>query len=243
MKSIITNTLAYGHSANVSLDQNDNLIFDIPAGPKGDRGDTGPQGPKGDPGDTGPQGVAGKDGHSVWKNVMHSSPNRKSNFFRDLVNASASNPPKVNDIMINADGNMAMITNVNVTNDTGQGGGTFDYGPWIGNIMGPRGDKGSGIWAMKMVAGGNVGGRYITDLYNASATNLPAVNDLVVQPDGSVFSITNVYKDPNPQAVNGGGTFDLGPSLFSIKGDTPSEDDILAKTKKYVDDDILNGKW
>lgn len=60
-------------------------------------------------------------------------------------------------------------------------------------------------------------GRWNTDLYNASATNLPAVNDLVIQPDGSVFSITNVYKDPNPQAANGGGTFDLGPSLFSIK--------------------------
>ena len=42
---------------------------------------------------------------------------------------------------------------------------------------------------------------------------------------------------------DGGGTFDLGPALFSIKGDTPSEDDILAKTKQYVDDDILNGKW
>lgn len=101
----------------------------------------------------------------------------------------------------------------------------------------------SGIWAMKMTAGGNVGGRNITDLYNASATNLPFVNDLVIQPDGNVFSITNVYKDPNPQAANGGGTFDIGPALFSIKGDTPSEDDILAKTKQYVDDAISNGKW
>lgn len=163
LKSITTNTLAYGHPANVSLDQNDNLIFDIPAGPQGDRGNTGPVGPQGP---QGPQGPAG-----------------------------------------------------------------------------PKGNHGSGIWAMKMIAGGNVSGRYITDLYNASATNLPAVNDLVIQPDGNVFSVTNASKDSNPQAANGGGTFDLGPALFSIKGDTPSEDDILAKTKKYVDDDILNGKW
>ena len=464
LKSIITNTLTYGHPANVSLDQNDNLIFDIPAGPKGDRGntgpvgpqgpagpkgdkgntgpqglkgdkgDTGPQGPKGNTGDRGPQGVAGKDGHSVWYNRMHYSPNGQLQWFTDLTNASASNPPKVNDIMINADGNIAMITKVNITNDAGEGGGTFDYGPWIGNIKGPTGpqgpkgdkgdtgsvdnaglitapafvnlqtqvnnsavgtnllmgtkefqgnwenssvwqvseetyrgltvryhdiawlsllqyydadpnttytfsfyakaseagnnmcifvldsdnwsspvvsipdyanraittewqrysvtfttksggkiapnacsmkngitiyiagyklekgsvatdwcpnpaeimtqaDRGSGIWAMKMTAGGNVSGRYITDLYNASATNLPAVNDLVVQPDGNVFSVTNVVKDTTPGAGDSGGTFDIGPALFSIKGNTPSEDDILAKTKQYVDDAILNGKW
>ena len=114
-------------------------------GIQGKQGLTGPQGPKGDKGDTGsqgPQGIAGKDGHSVWRSVMHNSPNRKSNFFTDLVNASASNPPKVNDIMINADGNMAMITEVNITNNTSQGGGTFDYGPWIGNIKGPQGPAG-----------------------------------------------------------------------------------------------------
>lgn len=109
--------------------------------------------------------------------------------------------------------------------------------------VGPQGDHGSSIWAMKMTAGGNVSGRYITDLYNASATNLPAVNDLVVQPYGSVFSVTNVIKDTTTGAADGGGTFDLGPALFSIKSDTPSEDDILAKTKQYVDDSILNGKW
>ena len=90
----------------------------------------------------GPQGVAGKDGHSVWQNTTHYGPNGKQCWFSDLINASASNPPKVNDILINADGNIAMITKVNITNDTGQGGGTFEYGPWVGNIRGPKGDKG-----------------------------------------------------------------------------------------------------
>ena len=116
-----------------------------PQGPKGDTGPQGPAGPKGDKGDIGPQGpqgVAGKDGHSVWQSIKHYGPNRKQNWFIDLTNASASNPPKVNDIMINADGNMAMITKVNITNDTGQGGGTFDYGPWVGNIKGPTGPQG-----------------------------------------------------------------------------------------------------
>lgn len=110
-----------------------------PAGPKGDKGDIGPQGPVGP---KGPQGVAGKDGHSVWQSIKHYGPNGKRYWFIDLTNASASNPPKVNDIMINADGNMAMITKVNITNDTGQGGGTFDYGPWVGNIKGPTGPQG-----------------------------------------------------------------------------------------------------
>ena len=113
-----------------------------PAGPKGDKGDTGSQGPKGDPGDTGPQGVAGKDGRSVWYSTANYGPNQVQRWFIDLVNASASNPPKVNDIMINADGNIAMITNVNSDNYAGEGGGTFDYGPWIGNIKGPQGPKG-----------------------------------------------------------------------------------------------------
>lgn len=71
-----------------------------------------------------------------------SLPNGENCWFTDLVNASATNPPKVNDIMINADGNVAMITKVNITNDTGQGSGTFDYGPWVGNIKGPKGDQG-----------------------------------------------------------------------------------------------------
>ena len=128
-----------------------------PQGPKGDKGDTGPQGLKGDKGDRGgqglkgdigdigpqgPQGVAGKDGHSIWQNLHNREPNRVQNWFGDLANASASNPPKVNDIMINANGNIAMITKVNITNDSSTGGGTFDYGPWVVNIKGPTGPQG-----------------------------------------------------------------------------------------------------
>ena len=103
------------------------------------KGNTGPQGPVGPKGD---QGVAGKDGHSIWQNTKSYGPNGTQRWFIDLVNASASNPPKVNDIMIDSDGNMAMITKVDITNNDNRGGGTFDYGPWIGNIKGPKGDKG-----------------------------------------------------------------------------------------------------
>ena len=188
LKSITTNTLASGRQANVYLDQNDNLIFDIPSGPKGDPGligKTGPQGPKGDPGSAGPAGPAGKDGA------------------------------------------------------TGATGAT-----------GPQGSRGYNLWAMKMTAGGNISGRYISDLYNASKTNMPMIGDTVLQPDGSVYQVTGVSNVATDS--NGGGTFNLGASLFSIKGATgakgadgvsPSEDDILAKTKQYVDNFILNNKW
>ncbi|WP_436677382.1 collagen-like protein [Lactiplantibacillus plantarum] len=85
-----------------------------------------------------------------------------------------------------------------------------------------KGDKGSGVWSMKIAAGGNVSGRWVTDLYNASRTNIPAVNDLVIQPDGNVFSVINVAK--TTQANSGGYTFDIGPVLYNIKGDTGSVD-------------------
>lgn len=100
--------------------------------------------------------------------------------------------------------------------------GNGNYNVEIGLPKGDKGDTGSrgyNFWAMKMTAGGNVNGRYITDLYSASTSNLPEVNDLVVQPDGNVYIVTNVVKDTTPGAGDGGGTFDLGPAIFSIKGD------------------------
>lgn len=100
--------------------------------------------------------------------------------------------------------------------------GNGNYNIEIGLPKGDKGDTGSrgySLWAMKMTAGGNVSGRFITDLYNASASSLPEVNDLVVQPDGNVYSVTNVVKDTTPGAGDGGGTFNLGPAIFSIKGD------------------------
>lgn len=221
-----------------------------PQGPKGDKGETGPQGPqgvKGDTGSQGPQGIAGKDGHSVWENRMHSSPNRKSNFFRDLVNTSASNPPKVNDIMINADGNMAMITKVNITNDTDQGGGTFDYGPWIGNIKGPQGDRGLSIWFNKNAYGGNLQGKWWSDLYNTKVGFGPQVGDLVIQTNGMITQVTAV--NASGDASTGGGTFDIGAVIGNMQGHTPVRgtdywtDADKNEIKSYVNDAILKGKW
>ena len=431
LKSITTNTLAFGHPADVYLDDNDNLIFDIPAGPqgvtgatgpvgpqgpqgpagpqgpiglkgdKGDKGDTGDTGPAGATGPQGPQGVAGPQGipgapgadgktpyfHIAYANSADgtdgfyvggginllintsssatngetkmqgastsilgvysrtdryeqiTAPSSGEFYYRFMIpdpsnlwgltpgetytlSGSASHTvgelnfrsqystngiqwndlgnPGVNSVngkdlgIPVGDGSVFTPFSYTFTIPVGATGiyislENYDYTtgslfrfknmklekgsiatPWSPapseshpTYMGTytdytqaasldptkylwsqiKGDKGISIWAMKVTAGGNVSGRYITDLYNASATNLPAVNDLVIQPDGNVFSVTSVTKDTTTGAADGGGLFSLGPALFSIKGNTPSEDDILAKTKQYVDDDILNGKW
>ena len=234
-------------------------------GPKGDKGETGPQGPqgvKGAIGSQGPQGVAGKDGRSVWYSTTNYGPNQVQRWFIDLVNASASNPPKVNDIMINADGNMAMITKVNIDNDAGEGGGTFDYGPWIGNIkgpqgpkgetgatgsQGPKGDRGLSIWFSKYARGGNLGSQYWSDLYNTKIGFGPQVGDLVIQTNGMITQVTAVNASGN--AGSGGGTFDMGNVIGNMQGHTPVRgtdywtDADKNEIKSYVDDAILNGKW
>lgn len=237
-------------------------------GPKGDKGETGPQGPqgvKGDTGSQGPQGVAGKDGHSVWKNIKSDGPNKNAQWFTDLVNASASNPPKVNDIMINADGNMAMITEVNITNNTAQGGGTFNYGSWIGNIkgptgpqgpkgetgatgsQGPKGDRGLSIWFNRNAYGGNLQGKWWSGLYNTKVGFGPQVGDLVIQPNGMITQVTAVNASGDDST--GGGTFDIGDVIGNMQGHTPVRgtdywtDADKNEIKSYVNDAILNGKW
>lgn len=66
LKSIETRTVPDGHNANVTLDQNDNLIFEIPKGTTGDRGPTGQVGPKGPQGLKGDKGDTGKSTYQVW---------------------------------------------------------------------------------------------------------------------------------------------------------------------------------
>lgn len=99
------------------------------------------------------------------------------------------------------------------TGDQGPKGATGAVGP-----AGPQGSRGYNFWAMKMTVGGNLNGRYITELYNASKTNLPMVGDAVLQPDGNVYQVTGVSNTDDGK--NGGGTFNLGGVLFSTKGAT-----------------------
>lgn len=115
--------------------------------------------------------------------------------------------------------------------DTGPQGST---GP-----QGQKGTRGANFWAMKMSAGGNVGGRYITDLYNASFSNQPMTGDIVLQPDGSVYQITSTTIS-SANANDGGGTFNLGSSLYNIKGATGSRGNDGETWQPYINAD---GYW
>lgn len=227
LKSIKTLTVPDSHSANVSLDQNDNLIFEIPRGATGDRGPAGPQGPVGPKGD---KGDTGESAYQAWLDAGNTG--SESQFLASLKGLKGDKGD---------------------TGPQGPQGIQGIQGPQ--GPVGPQGSRGYNFWAMKMTAGGNVSGRYITDLYSASASNLPEVNDLVVQPDGNVFSVTNVIKDTTTGAADGGGTFDLGPALFSIKGykgdkgDTgatgpqgPKGDDAVIKVISQAEYDALADK-
>ena len=105
--------------------------------------------------------------------------------------------------------------------------------------QGQKGTRGANFWAMKMSAGGNVGGRYITDLYNASFSNQPMTGDIVLQPDGSVYQITSTTIS-SATANDGGGTFNLGSSLYNIKGSTGSRGNDGETWQPYINAD---GYW
>lgn len=122
-------------------------------------------------------------------------------------------------------GNLFMITSITkqtftvglvLTNLHGSNGDPGVVGPT--GATGPQGIRGYSFWSMKMAVGGNVSGRYITDLYNASKTNMPMVGDMVLQPGGSVYQVTGVSNTDD--GSNGGGTFNLGSALFSINDQT-----------------------
>lgn len=181
--------------------------------------DCGPlQGPKGV---QGIQGIQGKTGVGVSSTTIQyqissSATTAPTGTWSDsIVATTTANPYLWMKATLNyTDGTTKDFYLVSQKGDTGATGPTGPQGD-----KGDKGDKGISIWAMKMIAGGNLIGRWFTDLYNTSATNLPAVNDLVVQPDGNVFSVINVVKDTNSGATDGGGTFDIGPAIYSIKGD------------------------
>lgn len=106
---------------------------------QGNTSATSPQIPQGGTIIQGPQGPAGQ---SVWSYPYDRGANRLGSWWSDLKpTPTKANPPKVGDTIIDLVGNIYQITNV-VVGTTGQGGGTFDYGPMLTNIGGPQGIQG-----------------------------------------------------------------------------------------------------
>jgi len=83
-------------------------------------------------------------------------------------------------------------------------------------IKGANGAKGQSVWSYPYNRGANRLGNYWSDLKPAPTTdNPPKVGDTVIDMIGNMYQITNVVVGTTQQ---GGGTFDYGALITSIKG-------------------------
>lgn len=101
------------------------------------------QGPAGKDGAPGKDGKDGDRGNSIWAMKMTAGGNLSGQCISDLNSASASNPPKVNDLVFQPDGSVVLVTAVTINNNASQGGGTFNTGPVLSKIVGQTGAKGA----------------------------------------------------------------------------------------------------
>lgn len=107
--------------------------------------------------------------------------------------------------------------------------------------------RGLSIWFNKNAYGGNLQGKWWSDLYNTKVGFGPQVGDLVIQPNGMITQVTAV--NASGDASTGGGTFDIGAVIGNMQGHTPVRgtdywtDADKNEIKSYVNDAILNGKW
>ena len=107
--------------------------------------------------------------------------------------------------------------------------------------------RGSSVWFNKNAYGGNLQGKWWSDLYNTKVGFGPQVGDLIIQTNGMITQVTAV--NANGDASAGGGTFDIGAVIGNMQGHTPVRgtdywtDADKNEIKSYVDDAILNGKW
>lgn len=110
-----------------------------------------------------------------------------------------------------------------------------------------KGDRGLSIWFNKNAYGGNLQGKWWSDLYNTRVGFGPQVGDLIIQTNGMITQVTAV--NANGDASAGGGTFDIGAVIGNMQGHTPVRgtdywtDADKNEIKSYVNDAILNGKW
>lgn len=129
--------------------------------------------------------------------------------------------------------------------ETGATGSTGDRGPQ--GIQGPKGDRGLSIWFNKNAYGGNLQGKWWSDLYSTRVGFGPQVGDLTIQTNGMITQVTAV--NASGDASTGGGTFDIGAVIGNMQGHTPVRgtdywnDEDKNEIKSYVNDAILNGKW
>ena len=79
---------------------------------------------------------------SIWYSPMNRGENERGQYISDLTGADNDHLPKAGDLVINAGGHLYAITMVNP--DPSQSYyGTFDYGPFLSSLVGPKGDQGA----------------------------------------------------------------------------------------------------
>lgn len=137
------------------------------------------------------------------------------------------------------------------TGATGSQGPTGPQGPkgetGATGSQGSKGDRGLSIWFNKYAYGGNLQGKYWSDLYNTKVGFGPQVGDLIIQTNGMITQVTAV--NASGSASTGGGTFNMGDVIGNMQGHTPVRgtdywtDADKNEIKSYVNDAILNGKW
>lgn len=79
-----------------------------------------------------------------------------------------------------------------------------------------KGDRGLSIWFNKNAYGGNLQGKWWSDLYNTRVGFGPQVGDLVIQSNGMITQVTRV--NVSGDTSQGGGTFDIGAVIGNMQG-------------------------
>jgi hypothetical protein len=102
------------------------------------------------------------------------------------------------------------------------------YAPWI-IFKGNDGDMGKSVWSYQYDRGANRLGSWWSDLKPTPTTdNPPKVGDTIIDLVGSIYQITNVVVGT---AQQGGGLFDYGPMLTSVKGADGDPGKIVSDTE------------
>lgn len=96
----------------------------------------------GEPGQTGATGPQGRAGFSVWMSKYARGGNLNDLYGSDLYNTSTTNRPQVNDLIIESDGSVVIVTAIKDSTQDSKTGFVFSNGPVVASLKGAKGDQG-----------------------------------------------------------------------------------------------------
>lgn len=109
-------------------------------------------------------------------------------------------------------------------------GVTKSIEPTVIGVYGEKGDMGKSVWTYPYDRGGNRLGNWWSDLKPTPTTNNPPkVGDTIIDLVGNIYQITNVVVSTTQGG--GGGLFDYGPMLTSVKGADGAPGKIVSDTE------------